>query len=230
MDGLVQTEGSRGSGKRRRRQPVVAAFVIVAIAATLLVLVQRPVVERERALEQAVLVSEDFIAALDADDYAVVSSLVSDDAEISISPARSPQDLEMAMAWMEATGWRVNADLCTASDRGAEEGRLRVLCRLTQENAWFRGLGLDPDTRSAFTIEVMSGQIVKALQSFALISFPNESKATFESWLAEHHPEDLELMYTLPGLPSLSDDSIELWREHTEEFVAEVTTTPDTDQ
>ena len=228
MDGLVQTDGSRGSGERRRRYPVVTALLIVAIAATLLVLVQRPTVERQRALEEAVLVSEEFIAALDADDYGVVSSLVSDNAEISISPARSPQDLEMAMAWMEATGWRVNADRCTSSDRGTEEGTLRVLCRLTQENAWFRGLGLDPDTRSALTIEVMSGQIVKALQSFALISFPNESRAAFEGWLTEEHSEDMEMMYVLPALPSLSAESIELWRRHTEEFVAQVTPTPDT--
>lgn len=221
MDWRVETDGSRRSRDRMPRYALVAALMILATAATLLILAQRPLVERERALEDAVLVSEEFIAALSGGDYGVVASLVSESAEISINPARSPQNLEMAMVWMEATGWRLTADRCTASDRGSEEGTQRVLCRLTQENAWSRVLGLAPDTRSALTIEVTSGRIVKALHSFALMSFPNESRDTFENWLTDNHPEDEDLMYTLPYLPALSSESIELWRRHTEEFVAE---------
>lgn len=221
MDGRVQTDGSRSSREGIGRYPLVAAFLILAIAATLLILVQRPLVERERSLEQAVLVSEEFIAALSDGDYGAVSSLVREDAEVSISPARSPRDLEMAMVWMEAIGWRISANRCTASDRGTEEGTMRVLCRLTQENAWSKVLELPLDTRSALTLEVNSGQVEKALLSFALMSFPNDSVDTFEDWLVEHHLEDQEVMYALPALPSLSDESIELWRIHTDEFVAE---------
>lgn len=221
MDGRVEADGSRHSRDQVRRTSTIAAVLILAVAAALLILGQRPFVERERALEQAVVVSEDFIAALDEGDYEMVASLVNESAEISISPARSPQDLEMSMVWMKAVGWRITADRCTASDRGTEEGTQRVLCRLTQESAWSRALGLAPDTRSAFTLEVTSDRIVKALLSFALMSFPNEGRDTFEDWLTENHPEDAGSMYALPYLPSLSSESIDLWRRHTDEFVVE---------
>ena len=222
MDQRVEVvDGPSRKQVRNRRYRSVSALLILAIASALLFLVQRPVVVRERALAEAVLISETFIEALSGGNHEVVETLVADGAEISINPARSPRDLEMTMAWMEATGWQFRTDRCTASDRGTEEGSQRVLCLLSQENAWSKILGLPPDTRSALTLEVGAGQIEGALLSSAPMSFRNESVISFEAWLRENHPEDEQRMYAYTGLPLLSAESIDLWGRHTEEFVAE---------
>lgn len=221
MDGRVEVDGSSRSRDRSSRYRLVTAVLILAIATSAVIVIQQPLVVRERALAESVSVSEEFIQAFNARDFELVASLVTDGAEVSINPARSPQELETTMAWMQATGWNLTARRCTASDRGAEEGTQRVLCLVTQENAWSRILGLAPDRRSAFTFEVAEGRIVGAFLSFAPMSFPNESVISFEAWLNERHPEDEQFMYTYDRLPSLSAESIELWSRYTDEFVAE---------
>jgi hypothetical protein len=194
-------------------------LIVVAIA-TVLVLVQRPYLAKERAAEEVVTISEEFIEALGNWDHQAASSLVSDTADISISPTRNPEELEMGIAWMEATGWVFTTGGCTASTV-TEDGAQRVLCYLTHESAWSRALKLDPDTRSALTLQVASGTIVEAFLSFAPMSFPNDAVRSFETWLGDNHPEYQEGMNLYAGLPSLTPESIELWRRYTDEFVAE---------
>lgn len=217
----VHVDGTSRSHERGRRYGLITALLVAAIASTILVLVQRPIVQNEHAMEKSVAMSEEFIEALSQGRTEVVRSMLSSDAEVSINPARSPDDIEMTMAWMEATGWTLGVDRCAAFDRGTAGGSQRVLCRLTQENAWSRVLEVPPDTRGALTFEVAEDRIVSALLSFAPMSFKDRSVNTFEAWLAEHHPEDVRSMYVYEWLPSLSEESVELWGRHTDEFVAE---------
>lgn len=221
MGDRVEVDGLGGphAGSQRRRR--VTALLIVAIASTALVLVQRPHMVTERTREQAVTISEEFIEALVNGSHGTVMSLVSSTAEISLAPARSPGDLEMSMAWMEATGWVITADRCAASASVTGDGTQRVLCHLTQETAWSRVLDHAPDTRSALTLEIASEQIVGAYLSYAPMSFRNPSVTSFVTWLSDNHPEDERRMYRYPSLPSLTSESIELWRRYTDEFVAE---------
>ncbi len=65
-----------------------------------------------------------------------------------------------------------------------------------------------------------SSQITHAFLSFAPISFHNEAVMTFDSWLGANHPEHVDDMYLYAGLPLLTPESIELWRQYTDEFVA----------
>lgn len=217
----VHVDGTSRSQDRGRRFGIITALSTVAVASAILFLVQRPIVEREQALEDSVAISEEFIEALSGGRAEVVESILSDGAEVSINPARSPDDIEMTMAWMKATGWTLTADRCTASDRGTKEGTQRVLCRLTQENAWSRVLGLPPDTRGALTLELAEDRVVGALLSFAHMSFKEDAVNSFEAWLADHHPEDADRMYVYEWLPSLSEESIDLWGRYTDEFVVE---------
>ncbi len=222
MGDRVEVDGRSGPSGRGHRHRLVTALLIVAIASTALILAQRPQLVAERTREQAVTISEEFIEEYAKGNHGAVMSLVSRTAEISMTPARNPQDLEMSMAWMEAIGWVITADRCTASARITGDGTQRVLCHLTQETAWSRVLELGPDKRSALTLEIASGRIVGAYLSFAPMSFRNdESVASFETWLSDNHPEDQRRMYRYAGLPSLTPQSIELWRLYTGEFVAE---------
>ncbi len=219
MDDRVKVDGMDvSSGRRQHWGPIAAVLMVGAISAGL-VLAQRPHLAAELAGDEAVTISEAFLEARGNWDHHAAASLLSETAAISITPAQNPEDLEMEMAWLEATGWVFATTGCAATRGPAKDGTQRVLCYLTHENAWSRALKLDPDTRSAFTLEVNDGQIVSASLSFAPMSFRNDAVIGFETWLHEQHSDHAEEMYRYPGLPSLTLESIELWREHTNEFV-----------
>jgi hypothetical protein len=217
----VQVDGADVPRPHSYYRPLIAAVLILAAMSAALVLIQRPNLTAELAGEEAVAISEAFLEARGNWDHQAASSLVSDTAAISITPARSFEDLEMEMAWLEATGWVFTATGCSATRGPGKDGARRVLCYMTHENAWSRVLGMEPDTSSTFTLEVNDGQIVGVFLSFAPMSFPSDAVISFETWLNEQHPEDQGEMYRYPGFPSLTPESIELWRQHTEEFVAQ---------
>ena len=212
--------GVAASPKVSRRFLALVAVLVVLAALVLLLAVQGSYLEERRSRGEAELLVEGFVAGLGDRDHELVRSMVSDTASISMNPVRSLDDLELGMAWLDATGWVFTTDGCSVS-AVTEEGAQRVLCHLAHENAWSRALSLPPDTRGALTAEVSSGAIVEASLSFAPMSFPNEAVWTFAMWLRDTHPEDEELMYQYLGLPALTPDSIDLWRRHTEGFVAE---------
>ncbi|MEE8376552.1 MAG: hypothetical protein V3S26_09555 [Acidimicrobiia bacterium] len=221
MDDRVKVDGADVPSSRRQHRGPIAAVLTVAAISTVLVLVQRPHLAAELAGEEAVTISEAFLEARGNWDHQTAISLVSDKAAISITPARSTEDLEMEMAWLKATEWVFATTGCTVTRGPAEDGTQRVLCYMTHENAWSRALKMDPDARSIFTLEVNAGQIVSAALSFAPMSFRNDAVTGFETWLNEQHPDHLEELYRYAGLPSLTLESIELWHRYTEEFVAE---------
>ncbi len=221
MDNRIKVDGAQVPNEQNHHWRPIAAVLLVMAIATALVLVQRPHLTTERAGEEAIAISEAFIEAHGNWDHQGASSLVSDTAAISINPARSPEDLEMEIAWMEATGWVFTTTGCSVTRGLTGDGARRVLCYLTHENAWSRALELNPGTRSTLTFEVNATQIVGAFLSSAPMSFRNEAVRSFETWLVEQHPEDREEMYRYAGLPSLTLESIELWHRYTNEFVAE---------
>jgi hypothetical protein len=210
---------------RWRRWRVIPALAVAALALAALILVQRSELAEERSRMEAVALSERFIEAHNRGDYETARALVADTAEISMNPARSVDELEREMTWLEATGSVITSNGCEATLRPPKDP-VHVLCSLTHENAWSRVMGLEPDTRGFLTLDVVSGEIATALLSLAPMSFSSEAVAAFETWLAETHPDDLEEMFLyhrLPGvtsgLPALTPESIELWGQHTDEFV-----------
>ncbi|MGD2059745.1 MAG: hypothetical protein PVF87_02660 [Acidimicrobiia bacterium] len=204
-----------------RRLGAVPALAVAVLALTALVWVQRPDVEEKRSRMNAVAVSERFIEAHNTRDHETARSLIADAAEISMNPAFSVDELEMEMAWLEATGWVMTTDGCTAAHRPSvsAEGTVHVVCSLAHENAWSRVMGQQPDQTGFLTLDVVSGRIETALLSSAPMSFSNDSVRTFEDWLAEAHPDEMKVMYLYEDLPALSSESIELWSRYTDEFV-----------
>jgi hypothetical protein len=186
-------------------------------------LVQRPDVEEERSRLDAIALSERFIDAHNSRDHEMARSLVSDTALISMNPAFSVDDLQMGIAWLEATGWVATSNGCSVAARppASPKEAVRVFCALAHENDWSRVMGQPPDTRGGLALDVVAGEIRSALLSSSPMSFSHKAVKTFENWLAETHPEDLDVMYRYPRLPALTAESIALWREHTMEFVAD---------
>jgi hypothetical protein len=199
MDNRIKVDGAQvPNGRNHHWRPIAAVLLVIAIS-TALVLVQRPHLTTEHAGEGAIAISEAFIDAHGNWDHQAASYLVSDAAAISINPARSPEDLEMEIASMEATGWVFTTTGCSVTRRLTGDGTQRVLCYLTHGNAWSRALELNPDTRSTLTFEINATQIVGAFLSSAPMSFRNDAVRSFETWLVEQHPEDQEEMYRYAG-------------------------------
>ncbi len=115
MDNRIKVDGAQvPNGRNHHWRPVAAVLIVMAIS-TALVPVQRPHITTERAGEEAIAISEAFIDAHGNWDHQAARSLVSDTATISINPARSPEDLEMEIAWMEATGWVFTTTGCSVT-------------------------------------------------------------------------------------------------------------------
>lgn len=200
---------------------VLPAVLVAVLLIGALIFIQRPEVEQERSRTEAVAVSETFIEAHNSRDHETARSMLADSALISMNPTFNVDDLEMGMAWLEATGWLFTSEGCTVTNRlsASPEEPVHVLCSLVHENAWSKAAGKEPDTGGALTLDVASGEIVTALLSSAPMSFSNDAVSTFENWLAGAHPDDLDIMYRQKDLPHLTSESIWLWGQYTDEFV-----------
>jgi hypothetical protein len=222
-DDRVRPDRGDVPSPRWRRPGILPAVVVAVLVLFSLVLIQRPDVEEERSRLEAVEVSERFIEAHNNRDYETALSLVADSALISMNPAFGVDEIQMAIVWLEATGWVMVDNGCTVTRRVASSGDepVHVLCALAHESEWSKALGHDPDSRGALTLDVASGKITSALLSSAPMSFRSQTVLAFEGWLSDTHPDDLDEMFVYyPDLPSLSPESIDLWRRHTESFVA----------
>ena len=218
-DDRVRVDDTDEPPLQGRRLRIVPVLVVAALALAALIVVQYFDLAGERSQAEAVAVSERFIEAHNSWDYETARSLVVDTAEISMNPARSVDELEMGMAWLEATGWAITSNGCRAISGPFEEDPVHVLCSLAHENAWSRAMGLEPDTRGALTLDVVSGEITTAIYSSAPMAFNHDWVSAFVGWVDETHPDDRDEMFLYDQLPALTHESIELWKQHTDEFV-----------
>ncbi len=200
---------------------VVPAVILAALVLAVLIVIQHPHLEEERFHAEAVASSESFIDATNDRDVESARALLAGSAQVSMNPIFGLDELEMGMAWFEATGWVMASNGCSVTRRltTPTEGPIHVVCRLNQENAWSQAEGLDPETRGTLAFDVVSGNITTALLSFAPMSYGSELVSTFENWLEEAHPDDWDEMYVYEGLPALTPESIRLWSRRTDEFV-----------
>ena len=146
-------------------------------------------------------------------------------------------------AWLDAIGWTITVDGCEITN--PEPANTKITCDVSHENAWSRALDVGP-YRGEFPMRVMhegddylgteiqrSTVTTRTYAQFQLSSFLRETWDPFVAWVDDNHPEDLAVMFTpqtfpeiaiLAGqpTPSLTAESIALWRDHTQTFVAEL--------
>lgn len=217
----VRPEGTDEPPSPSRRLGVGVAVGVAVLLVAVLFLIPRPDVEAERSRTEAVAVSESFIDALNNRDHETIRSLVSDSALISMNPVFSVDDFEMGIAWLAATGSVMNSSGCTVTRNPSASAAdpVHLLCSVSLENESSRALGHDPDTRQPLTLDVDSGEIVSAFVGSG--SLHNAAATSFEAWLLESHPDNWEQMFVYSDLPALTSESIALWGQYTEEFVAD---------
>ena len=167
----------------------------------------------------ALPVAMSFAQARSGGDVDAVLALLADDAVVSMGPAASKGDVAMEMRWQEATGLTFVFDRCVAVEESFDEGAAAFSCFVSWTGAVANSLGYGADTFE-YSIKVADGKISSAV----LLDLGEYSMTTwrpFRDWIQQNHDSEIAVMYTPEWHAALTDQSIELWKLRTAEFVAE---------
>lgn len=225
MDTRVEVEKTE-EPRQRRRGPMIAlaAALTVMFAGVLTVLVDSVGGVADLSELTEVEKAQVFVDSLNEYDSETALSFLADDAVVNILPAKSPDDLPAHALWTEAVGFTFDRRECPIIEQRAYD--VLVVCELIVENAWSDVLEVDPIRSWAMRLGFNDGDIVYAAMSAPLERFSPEAWEPFGAWVVDNHPDDVSIMYDRSSefgveYPYLTEESIELWRQHTEEFVAE---------
>ena len=158
--------------------------------------------------------------------------------------AQSYQTMPDEFAWQDAVGWSIEIQSCEVAN--PDLANTTVVCHVVHNNAISEALGEGPfpgdySMKVNYAGDEKLGVVMTETtvteafnNSFAATEFRTGTWQPFVKWLSDQYPEDVDLMLTEetgqpaevllgvgPRLPQTTPESIELWRQHVEEFVAE---------
>ena len=94
----------------------------------------------------------------------------------------------------------------------------QVGCSYTLENDLSRFLGADPAAES-FAFDINAGEKMTVRDTYD--AREDDAWDTFHQWVTDHHPADVERMYSADaGFAKWDATSIELWERHLADFIA----------
>lgn len=199
------------------------AAALVAVVAVIAVLTQTgltddegPVADQETVLLE---IAQTMVQAIAEGDSATLLGLLSDDAEVDIATVNRITDVPVIGEFWAAVEMRLTPGEChLVSAPASSESRL-AQCDFTLTNAWAEALDVEPvATLAEMRIEV--GEVTHAVLRMPS-RFMAQTFDRFTAWRNQTHPDAIEIMHQESGLVSLAPEALELWREYTEEFVAE---------
>lgn len=150
-------------------------------------------------------------------------------------------------AWQEAVGWTMQVDGCELTIPDVADTRIR--CDVTHSDAISEALGVGPYLGSYHMKVQYAGEeklgvpieettVTESLQiDFPASEFTSQTWRPFVTWLEANHPDDVAQMLGAEvgpnevalmlsvgeRRPNLSQESIDLWRQHVNEFVEDQT-------
>jgi hypothetical protein len=160
-------------------------------------------------------------AAFDADKAASYLAAGADLSEFT----ESVEGLRPSIRHAEATGFQRLFDSCVAT--GATPTGMSVRCTYDFHGLRSEEIGLGPYGGSWLDIAIADGQIVSVSDEIEFMSngFSAQMWEPFAVWIGRTYPEDGAIMYeNWPRIfmAQLTDQSIELWEQHSIEYVAVV--------
>jgi hypothetical protein len=157
----------------------------------------------------------------------------------------SLETMPSEFAWLDAIGWDMEVKGCEVTN--PELSRTTIRCDVIHNNTISQALGEGP-FEGAYHMKVMYAgdeklgvpitetTVSESLQiDFPSFQFTVGTWRPFVTWVEENYPQDIDTMLAgevQPGeiemmltirehRPSLSQESIDLWRQHAAEFVAQ---------
>lgn len=221
---MVQVDTESKAEQRRRRGKtrwLAAAAVLVAIVgAVALVISQRM---DDKPLAEATDTVIAFMEARNNHDAEAMASLYTADANVGLPWISTPSQFGTLAEFEKAVEKQLVALQCF-DPQSTPQGFVKVVCIYRVELAWTRALGIDP-VRHTSTFTMNDG----AIQSLSLTAAATQVASMqrgFVSWLETSHPDDVRKMFQEEGLfwkEIITDETVELFEQYTEEFVAETT-------
>ncbi len=219
----IKTKKAPTRSRRNWMPALVAAVVVIIAGASVLMFTRDAGPDVADAEPEAI--ARRFIDARDTWDGEAALALFAPDAVISGEYGIAfTEDYPALFSWFQATDWRWTVEECTVTMAGPPA---EVTCTYTQENAFSRALEVESGP-SNFDFITSNGQILKLHNNPGRGSRP-PLVGQFFGWVLTTHGEDIEVLYVAsPDVPRLTPESIALWEEYSNEFVASVTdsTTP----
>jgi hypothetical protein len=148
-------------------------------------------------------------------DGADISGLIGSVGPVPVAPG-TLEEFRLLLALLEAEDYKQILRGC--EDMGSGEAGTFLSCSID-----FHKFGKGPFSGSHFEFTVRDGKIVEASKTYAIDEYSPQVWEPFHQWVATHHPQDLEIMYTAGGTGvRLTEESIRLWEQHRREYVEEV--------
>jgi hypothetical protein len=216
----VETPTDKAAAYRRWQVPALVAALGVIVAAAIIfsqiIGYSEPVQPTPTEAEAIVLA---YIDALAANDVEAMHELVAPEAEDV-----AWDDQTLTQDWQRATGIVLTPQGCTERTSNGPEGAL-VDCTNTYDSSWHDALGLEPSTQ-ATTYVVRDGKIRAGYGGANPEATEDDDDVArvwtgFASWVEVNHQDDVATMYHPEGGPNFTPESIALWEQYTDEFVAE---------
>ena len=160
-------------------------------------------------------VANDYMSARVAHDGAALSMMFAPGANID-DFVSSPDEHVAEAELDDATGWSYLDLNCVEPDPAQPNA---VTCTYLMQNDWGRTLGVGPFDGSKFTFAIEDGKITGLTHFFDTSEFSDQLWNAMKRWVAINYPDDIDLMYVSEGEMRKDPAAIDLWRQHTEEFV-----------
>ncbi len=230
MTELMTTEEQK-AGPRRPRWlvPALVAGLALVIAMPVYLSRQAPVADEPTPAEGIAIAYLDALAANDVD---TLHEIV---APTAIDVDRNDQS--GILAWQDAVGIVITRLGCTEVEQYGTEGAV-VNCPWVYDSKWHQALGLEPSSMLQVFF-IREGKIQEENETNSRATDVERVWTSFRSWVDKNHPEDVAMMYNTEGEDpenafvrynngvgtnnNTTTESIALWEQYTDEFVAEMT-------
>ncbi|HEY6628422.1 MAG TPA: hypothetical protein VI193_05540, partial [Acidimicrobiia bacterium] len=164
-----------------------------------------------------VSVANAFMEARDNLDADTIEALFAPDVPISDGFIETIDQYRLYFDWLRASNWRWDIGTCAEASTGP--GGTLVRCDYVSENDWTRALSHSPIS-GFIEILVADDEITGLVHTGEIAQF-DEIWDTVTDWIAANHPDTVDQVLT-PDLrrPVLDANSVALWEQYTEEYVA----------
>lgn len=223
---------------RNRKFGAIAVAAAIGLVAAVLILVTIPGGESattpgdeaavvEPAGAPPVEVATSFVRAYGTFDADRAISYLADDATVSVyagafEVGAAPEEWALNLSWWRKAGYEQILDSC--EETGTTASGTTVRCTLDYHHLGSDRIGRGPFSGSYWDLTIRDGQIVSGSQYCETQRFSPQMWEPFAEWVSSTYPKDASVMYGDGTLSNfvLTERSIQLWGEHTDEYVREV--------